>query len=595
MADKKYVLLSLLAIMAIAVFFRLWDIKSIPPGFYPDEAMYANNALEAWETKNFKIFYPENNGREGLWINIISLPLAILGNEPWVPRGVAAFFGILTVLGLYFLAKELFSSDRVALLASFFMATSFWHINFSRIGFRAILAPFFLVWSFYFLWRAFKKAEFFNSLSLPRRRRDVRPRLELKNLLFSPSIIIAASGLLFGLGFHTYIAYRVAPLLLIIPFMLLWKARRKKLILIFLIFAFLAALPLGIYFLKNPQDFFGRASQLSIFAGQSPVGDFGLNILKTIGMFFFRGDYNWRHNLAGAPQLWWPVAILFLFGSIMYCKNCFRGLAKIWRKLRSRVEKSNCLSKASFGFFVKRGDYNLPKSERLSENNFYNEKTFLLAWLIILLIPTIISNEGLPHALRGIVVIPAIMIFSALGLEEIIVKASLWLTKKMEQYPQYSAQLKRIRKEFVALLFFFAVAAVGQTFNQYFLRWAPNPNVADAFIANYVKIGRYLNTLPEDIPKYVIINADGVDVYGIPMPSQTVMFITKTYLPKWQSEKNIFYIPMKNLDSFIGEAKQKENLYIAMLENDAILRAALKEKINGLKIDASSGIITLHK
>ena len=551
--SKKHVFLALLSIMVLASFFRLWDIKSIPPGFYPDEAMYANNALEAWETKNFKIFYPENNGREGLWINIISLPLAILGNEPWVPRGVAAFFGILTVLGLYFLAKELFSSDRVALLASFFMATSFWHINFSRIGFRAILAPFFLVWSFYFLWKAFKKAEFFNSLSLPRRRRDARPRLELKNLLFSPSIIIAASGLLFGLGFHTYIAYRVAPLLLIIPFMLLWKARRKKLILIFLIFSFLAALPLGIYFLKNPQDFLGRASQLSIFAVSSPVGDFGLNILKTIGMFFFRGDYNWRHNLAGAPQLWWPVGFLFLLGIFIGIKNLIQN------------------------------------------SKFKIQNYFLFSWLIIMLIPTIISNEGLPHALRSIVVIPAIMIFSALGLEEIIVKASLWLTKKMEQYPQYSAQLKRIRKEFVALLFFLAVAAVGQTFNQYFLRWAPNPNVADAFIANYVKIGRYLNTLPEDIPKYVIINADGADVHGIPMPSQTVMFITKTYLPKWQSEKNIFYIPIKNLDSFIGEAKQKENFYIAMLENDAILRAALKEKINGLKIDASSGIITLHK
>ena len=556
--SKKHVFLALLSIMVLASFFRLWDIKSIPPGFYPDEAMYANNALEAWETTNFsalgwKIFYPENNGREGLWINIISLPLAILGNEPWVPRGVAAFFGILTVLGLYFLAKELFSSDRVALLASFFMATSFWHINFSRIGFRAILAPFFLVWSFYFLWKAFKKAEFFNSLSLPRRRRDARPRLELKNLLFSPSIIIAASGLLFGLGFHTYIAYRVAPLLLIIPFMLLWKARRKKLILIFLIFSFLAALPLGIYFLKNPQDFLGRASQLSIFAVSSPVGDFGLNILKTIGMFFSRGDYNWRHNLAGAPQLWWPVSFLFLLGVFIGIKNLIQN------------------------------------------SKFKIQNYFLFSWLIIMLIPTIISNEGLPHALRGIVVIPAIMIFSALGLEEIIVKASNWLTKKMEQYPQYSAQLKRIRKEFVALLFFLAVAAVGQTFNQYFLRWAPNPNVADAFSANYVKIGKYLNTLPKDIPKYVIINADGADVHGIPMPSQTVMFITKTYLPKWQSEKNIFYIPIKNLDSFIGEAKQKENFYIAMLENDAILRAALKEKINGLKIDASSGIITLHK
>lgn len=241
--SKKYVILCFLAIIALASFFRLWQIQSIPPGFYSDEAMYANNALEVLETGDFKWFYPENNGREGLWINILAPFLAVFGNEPWVPRSVAAIFGILTIIGLYFLTKELFKSDRIALLASFLMATSFWHINFSRIGFRAILAPFFLVWSFYFLWKTINKSE------------------------FRASCLTILSGLLFGLGFHTYISYRVAPLLLIIPFILMWRsgpevdashhygAGRKNLILIFLIFAFIAALPIGIYFLQNPQDF----------------------------------------------------------------------------------------------------------------------------------------------------------------------------------------------------------------------------------------------------------------------------------------------------------------------------------------------------
>ena len=58
-------------------------------------------------------------------------------------------------------------------------------------------------------------------------------------------------------------------------------------------------------------------------------------------------------------------------------------------------------------------------------------------------------------------------------------------------------------------------------------------------IQNYVEIGNYLNSLPKETPKYVIVNAAGVDVRGIPMPIQTVMFITKTYLPKWQKEKNL--------------------------------------------------------
>ncbi|MBT9169088.1 MAG: hypothetical protein DDT19_02440 [Syntrophomonadaceae bacterium] len=98
-------------IIIIASFLRLYNIAELPPGFYPDEAIYANNGVEAWETGNLKVFYPENNGREGLWPNIIGFFIVKFGHEPWVPRSVAAVFGILTVLGVYFLAKELFGEN----------------------------------------------------------------------------------------------------------------------------------------------------------------------------------------------------------------------------------------------------------------------------------------------------------------------------------------------------------------------------------------------------------------------------------------------------------------------------------------------------
>lgn len=146
--SKSYILI---IILIIATFFRLYNITDLPPGLYPDEAMNGNNALES-----FKIFYPENNGREGLFINIQAVFLKVLmalfnsTPEPWMLRLPSALFGILTVLGIYFLGKELFNK-KIALLSSFFLATSFWHINFSRIGFRAIMASFFLIWAIYFL------------------------------------------------------------------------------------------------------------------------------------------------------------------------------------------------------------------------------------------------------------------------------------------------------------------------------------------------------------------------------------------------------------------------------------------------------------
>lgn len=48
---------------------RLSGLTWAPPGLYPDEAMNGNNALEANRTGDYKTFYPDNNGREAIFIH----------------------------------------------------------------------------------------------------------------------------------------------------------------------------------------------------------------------------------------------------------------------------------------------------------------------------------------------------------------------------------------------------------------------------------------------------------------------------------------------------------------------------------------------
>jgi hypothetical protein len=54
--------------------------------------------------------------------------------------------------------------------------------------------------------------------------------------------------------------------------------------------------------------------------------------------------------------------------------------------------------------------------------------------------------------------------------------------------------------------------------------------------------------MPINIKKYVLVNAPGVEVVTpgsgqvVPMPAQTVMFITDTWTPDKQAAKNIFYL-----------------------------------------------------
>ena len=77
-------------IIAFASFLRLYHITTTPTGLYPDEAMDGNNALEVIQTGHFQVFYTEDNGREGLYVNTLVFAIEAFGHKPWVVRLPAA-------------------------------------------------------------------------------------------------------------------------------------------------------------------------------------------------------------------------------------------------------------------------------------------------------------------------------------------------------------------------------------------------------------------------------------------------------------------------------------------------------------------------
>jgi hypothetical protein len=152
--------------------------------------------------------------------------------------------------------------------------------------------------------------------------------------------------------------------------------------------------------------------------------------------------------------------------------------------------------------------------------------------LIVAALPVVISNEGIPHALRSILLIPPAIILAGFG--------GVWLYGLIKDTITRDSILRtNILKLFV---FIFLSILTFQAYYVYFVKWGQNPNVQGAFSADYVQVGRELNSLPKEMPKYVVVQASGVDVRGIPMPAQTVMYITDTFLPEKQKERNIFYV-----------------------------------------------------
>lgn len=478
--ERKTIIL-LIGILILASFFRLYQLELIPPGLYPDEAINSNQAI----TEPGKIFYPENNGREGLHINLLALSFAIFGISIWSIKIVSALIGILTVYGIYLLGQEMFNK-KVALFSSFFLAVSFWHINFSRIGFRAILVPLILVFSFYYIFKGFKNNNQWN-------------------------FIIA--GLIFGLGFYTYIGFRTAVLMVLIGFALKWflyhrqKKQKEyfKLVASFIIAAIIIALPIGMYFIQHPEDFISRATGVSVFAQDNPLLSFAKSLFVHLGMFNFYGDANWRHNLSTSPQLFFLVGILFIVGILLSTKEAI--------------------------------------SQRSKTHGI------LLAWFFVMLLPGILTDEGIPHALRCIGAIPAVCLLAGFG---------AWKTNEYLK--------KKVKKKQLAIInVIFFLVVIGFQFNKYFFVWAQPKETQDAFTQEYVKMGNYLNSYPDKV-KYVIANRPGVMVNNLPMPVQTVMFIEHTHY-----NQSIYLLP-EDID------KIKEPDIVVFMQYDKDLIKQLKQK-----------------
>lgn len=468
-------LILLAGVLILAIFFRTYRLATVPPGLYPDEALNGTNALRAIRTGQWSVFYPENGGREGLFINLQGLALKGAGvREPWVLRSVSAVFGILTVLGIYLLGAEMFGAE-IALVAAYFAATGFWHVNFSRIGLRAISAPFWLTWALYFLWLADRK-------------------LRAQAALWKVAAISVAGGACFGLGFHSYIAYRVSPPLIFgVMAWLGWRSReeRKNWAIVpvtYLSAAALAAAPLLFYFLRNPGAFSERALDISVFASGHVLANLARNALLTAQMLFVMGDLNWRHNLSGQPELVAPVAILFAAGVLLCARNLTRDPA---------------------------GKRSPPAC------------AIVLAWLVVGALPAVLSNENLPHAMRSLLMIPPVYLAAALAAVEI---------------HAWAHRAPRLGWSVAILVLVFAA---GYGFWEYFIAWAGSSRTAEAFSASSTDAGHRINALRaagDRRPVYVVVPGDPVLIEGIPLPAQPVMFLTGTENAAPREAADIHYV-----------------------------------------------------
>ncbi len=382
--------LHIAVILAVAAAFRLWRIDSIPPGLFGDEATDGLDALDVLAGRG-GVFFPANFGREGLHMWIVALAFRLLGVTPLALRLPSAIAGILTALATYWLGRELgakeegrlkkeevrskearskkeeipssiflfsssfFSSSFVTLLAALYIATSYWHVHFSRFGIRGVFTPLCGALAFAAFWRAINRGS---------------------------AAWFAVAGFWLGLATHFYTASRFFPFFLAGFLAVQWALARLtrgpailprcwRGILLMYATAALVFAPLGLYFLQHPGSFAQRASAVAALGAESPLSRMAQAALANVLQFFApgRGDQEQFYNLPGRAVFDPASALLALLG--------LGVLLRRWRK---------------------------------------GPALFLMLWFPALLLPSFLATDRWPTLPRVLGVIPGVYFFPAIGL-----------------------------------------------------------------------------------------------------------------------------------------------------------------------------------
>ncbi|MEZ4644280.1 MAG: glycosyltransferase family 39 protein [Chloroflexota bacterium] len=365
----RYQALAVMVItLLIAAALRLPHLAAAPPGLHYDEAANGVLAADIGLRGDHPVFIASYTGKEVLFFYLAGGMMRLVGESVFALRITAAFVGILTVAAAYWLGHEMGLDRRVVLIAAILLAVSFWHLLFSRLGFRAITQP---------LLQALTLATLLHGL-----RRDRWPWL-------------AAAGILLGLTAYTYLAARLFPVLLLLALLPLLASRqqrwlRSRQLLMALLPGVVVLVPLLLYFVQHPDAFWVRITQVAPDTAVSlPLAE---SFAKSLQMFFLVGDPYIRFNIPGRP----------LFNSFWGTLLVVGWLYTLWR------------------WSQRSADW-----ERVT-------KLLLLFNPLVMLLPTALATaEIVPSNLRAIGLIPLIFYLPGIGLAVLLQSLENWLRSRM--------------------------------------------------------------------------------------------------------------------------------------------------------------------
>lgn len=285
-------------ILLLALALRTYQLDSIPPGFFQDEATNGNDALRLGQLGEAAIWSESVGGRPTLFLYLLLGALRLFGVSYLSLKVLPVALGIAGVLAVYALGRQTFGR-RTALWAAFLLAVARWDIHYSRMAWEAICVPAFACAGFALLvdgLRDSKRAPF---------------------SLFAGASVLAV-------GLYTYAAYRaIAAVAVVFCLATLWSPDRSALrrhrlgLAVAGVAALGVAMPLLRFAWEHPEFYWERYAEVSLTryiayyqAPEAWLHQFGKGLLALTAV----GDEIVRHNLPFEPHLDRLTGALLLLG-----------------------------------------------------------------------------------------------------------------------------------------------------------------------------------------------------------------------------------------------------------------------------------------
>lgn len=395
-------------IILLSFILRFYELTNTPVSLSWDEASIAVNAHSINQTGKDEygsrfpvVFRSFDDYKLPGYIYTVALSQRIFGYNDFSVRFPSALFGVLTVILMYFLTKELLTKDNCHsefssesntlknkmlkqvqhdgkkllpaafyLLPPFLLAISPWHLQFSRAGFEANGSLFFFVAGFVCLLYG-RKGKYY----------------------------IPIGFISFVVSLYFYYSARVlAPALLLIMTVMYWRDYKKyfKIYILSLLLSLVLLVPLiSVMFGENA----ARVTQVSIFNSVEVTIDYVQALARHPDSMLFRVLYNRR------------IGYIFTFIKNMMLHNSFDFLFVSGDPYpRHHVSNMGLMYLWELPFVLVGIVYFMRKRTK--------EAVVLLVWWLIGAVPASLT-KGSPNALRILTSLPVFILFSAVGVMQV--------------------------------------------------------------------------------------------------------------------------------------------------------------------------------